>query len=101
MNDVGGFYRHDAAAPALAPDAASQAPSRGPRRWLYRGFSLVVIAAALLAGAWRTTTERAEAVAFSTQLADTVPRVRVMPVRQSAETVTANLPATTSAFASA
>src|SRR5258708_7232469 len=98
MNDVGGFYRHD----APVHDAATQAiPPRGPRRWLYGGVSLILIAAALLAGAWRYATERAEAEAFSAQMQDTVPRVRVATVQQSAETVAATLPATTSAFTSA
>lgn len=98
MNDVGGFYRHD----APAHDAATQAtPPRRRRRWLYGTVSLILIAAALLTGAWRYATERAEAEAFSAQMQDTVPRVRVATVQQSAETVTASLPATTSAFASA
>src|ERR1044072_964388 len=98
MKDVGGFYRHD----APAHDAATQAtPPRRRRRWLYGTVSLILIAAALLTGAWRYATERAEAEAFSAQMQDTVPRVRVATVQQSAETVTASLPATTSAFASA
>jgi RND family efflux transporter MFP subunit len=88
MNDIG------------HPGVDAPAPQQRPRRF-FLGVMAGLALAALLTGAWRHLAERAEAVAFSQELRDQVPRVRVAAVTASTATATASLPATTSAYAAA
>ncbi|MVT52081.1 efflux RND transporter periplasmic adaptor subunit [Bradyrhizobium yuanmingense] len=66
------------------------------------GFSLILISGALLAaGAWRQYAEHRQVLATAEQQRDFVPQVRVAAVEPADQVEVVELPATTSAFASA
>jgi RND family efflux transporter MFP subunit len=100
MNYVHSDFRREA---APVPENETR-PSRGAEkqgRW--RGWTLglgvlVVLAAALAFGAYRSYSQNLQAVATTQQRRDFVPTLRAQAVQASGDYVTVTLPATTAAF---
>ena len=100
MNYVYSDFRREA-----APDPENKTrPSHGPgKRGRWRGWTLglgvlVVLAAALAFGAYRSHSQNLQAVATTQQRRDFVPTLRAQTVRASGDYVAVTLPATTAAF---
>jgi multidrug efflux pump subunit AcrA (membrane-fusion protein) len=100
MNYVYSDFRREA-----APDPENETrPSHGAeKRGRWRGWTLglgvlVVLAAALAFGAYRSYSQNLQAVATTQQRRDFVPTLRAQAVRASGDYVAVTLPATTAAF---
>ena len=100
MNYVYSDFRGEA-----APDPENETrPSHGAeKRGRWRGWTLglgvlVVLAAALAFGAYRSYSQNLQAVATTQQRRDFVPTLRAQAVRASGDYVAVTLPATTAAF---
>ena len=87
-------------APTSAPSDGG-APKVG-RRAAYLGIVVVLVAVGSIAvGGWSSYTETRNALETSRHHRDFVPAVRVAEVRDTGETITVSLPATTQAFTTA
>ena len=100
MNYVYSDFRREA-----APDPENETrPSHGAeKRCRWRGWTLglgvlVVLAAALAFGAYRSYSQNLQAAATTQQRRDFVPTLRAQAVRASGDYVAVTLPATTAAF---
>src|SRR6476646_6944654 len=102
MNYVHSDLRREAApdSPPEHETPPAHAPEKGGRSrgWLLGLGVLLVLAAALAFGGYRSYSQRVRAVAATQQRLDAVPTLRVQAVRASGEYVAVTLPATTSAF---
>jgi RND family efflux transporter MFP subunit len=110
MNDLEIYQRNDAISPnregkrAGDRDMANRGKRRLRRRWGGRLFALsgfLVLAAGVSMGGWGNYSQQQEVMATAKQERDFVPTLRVATIEASPRTVSASLPGTTAAFATA
>ena len=100
MNYVHSDFRREA---VPVPENETRPPHGAEKQGRWRGWTLglgvlVVLAAALAFGAYRSYSQNLQAVATTQQRRDFVPTLRAQAVQASGDYVTVTLPATTAAF---